>query len=151
MGSDPVRTLKAHALNCHTLQFPRSLVLPCLCHSLPILYSLPLQRIEKWSGDSAGGPVVINLLCSAGNMGSIYVRGTKTPHATEKPSLCTTTIEPGCHTRGCVTYIEGPIGCNKEPASPRQPNKKINKKQSRLPMLTLPFCSHFESDLHEGI
>ena len=35
--------------------------------------------------------------------------------------------------------------------SPKQPNTKINKKQSRLLMLTLPFCSHFESDLHEGL
>ena len=41
--------------------------------------------------DFTGGPVVKNLPCNAGDMGSIPDQGTKIPHAAEQLSSCTTT------------------------------------------------------------
>ena len=42
------------------------------------------------SGDSPGGLVANNPPCKAGDMGSIPGWGTKTPHASEQLSMCTT-------------------------------------------------------------
>ena len=52
-----------------------------------------VQRMVSW--DFAGGPVVKNLPCSAGDVGSIPGWGTKMPHAAEKLSLRATTRESG--------------------------------------------------------
>ena len=43
--------------------------------------------------DFPGGPVVKNLPCSAGNVGSIPGQGTKIPHATGQLSPRATTTE----------------------------------------------------------
>ena len=44
--------------------------------------------VEPW--DFPGGPVVKNLPCNAGDVGSIPGQGTKIPHDTKQLSLCTT-------------------------------------------------------------
>ena len=47
--------------------------------------------------DFPGGPVVKNLSCNAGDLGSVLGSGTKIPHAAEQPSLHCTTTEPTRH------------------------------------------------------
>ena len=55
------------------------------------------------SMDFLGGPVVKNLPCNVGDMGSNPGRGTKIPHAVEQLSLHTTTTEPTRHNeRSCM-------------------------------------------------
>ena len=48
-------------------------------------------------GNFPGGPVVKNLPCNAGDVGSIPGWGTKIPHAAGQLGSCATTIEPVCH------------------------------------------------------
>ena len=45
-------------------------------------------------GDSPDIPVVKNLPCNAGDVGSIPVRGTKIPRAMEQLNPCAATTEP---------------------------------------------------------
>ena len=52
---------------------------------------------EKVRRDFPGAPVVENLPCSAGDMGSIPGWGTKIPQVSEELSLRATTTEPVCH------------------------------------------------------
>ena len=53
--------------------------------------------------DFPDGPVVKNLLCNAGAVGSIPGQGTKIPHALKQLSLPTVTTEPKHHSqRICV-------------------------------------------------
>ena len=47
--------------------------------------------------DFPGGPVVKNLPCDAGDIGSIPGQGTKILHATEQLRLPATTTKPKCH------------------------------------------------------
>ena len=49
------------------------------------------------SWDFPGGPVVKNLPCNAGDVGSIPGWGTKIPHASDQLSPLATAIEPGSH------------------------------------------------------
>ena len=56
--------------------------------------------------DFPGGPVVKNLLCSAGDAGSIPGWGTKIPHAMEQLSLHATTGQSVHHNEGsCVMQL----------------------------------------------
>ena len=48
----------------------------------------------KTKRDFLGGPVVKNLPCNAGDMGSIPGQGANIPHAIEQLSPCTTSTEP---------------------------------------------------------
>ena len=57
--------------------------------------SMGLKSIQ--GGTFPGGPVVKNLPCNAGDMGSIICQGTKIPHALEQPNLCAATKEPEGH------------------------------------------------------
>ena len=60
-------------------------------------------------GDFAGGSVVKNPPCSAGDVGSIPGRGTTIPHTSEQLSPCATTTEPTCHNyKVCVPQQEIP-------------------------------------------
>jgi len=53
--------------------------------------------------DFPGGPVVKNLPCNAGDLGSIPGGGIKIPHAVGQLNPCTETTEPMCHNwRVCV-------------------------------------------------
>ena len=61
----------------------------------------PNIKLEKLIRDVPCGPVVKNLLCSSGDMGSIPSQRTKIPHAAEKLSPCATT------TGAQVTQLEG--------------------------------------------
>ena len=56
----------------------------CICLKIPI-------RVK--SRDFPGGPVVKNLPCSAGDVGSIHSWGTKIAHATDLVSPRATTRE----------------------------------------------------------
>ena len=49
--------------------------------------------------DFPGGPVVKNLLCNAGDVGSIPGQGTKIPHALKQLSLPSVTTEPKDHSQ----------------------------------------------------
>ena len=57
---------------------------------------LAWQYPQEVTWDFPGGPVVKNLPSSAGDVGSILGRGTKTPHAMGQVSQCATTAEPMC-------------------------------------------------------
>ena len=57
---------------------------------------MPFMKREK-PGDFPNGPVVKDLSCNAGNMGSIPGRGTKIPQATGQLSLQVTTRESVSH------------------------------------------------------
>ena len=55
------------------------------------------------SRDFPGGPVVKNLLCNAGDVGTIPGQGTKIPHASKQLRLPILTTEPKHHNqRTCV-------------------------------------------------
>ena len=49
------------------------------------------MKLKKLTRDVPHGPVVKNLLCNAGDMGSIPGWRTKIPHDAEKLSPCATT------------------------------------------------------------
>ena len=49
--------------------------------------------------DFPGGPVVKNLLCNTGDVGSIPGQGTKIPHVSKQLSLPTVTTEPKHHSQ----------------------------------------------------
>ena len=50
------------------------------------------MKLKKLTRDVPHGPVVKNLLCNAGDVGSIPGWRPKIPHAAEKLSPCATTI-----------------------------------------------------------
>ena len=54
-----------------------------------------VSKLPLW--DFPDGPVVKNLPCKAGDVGSIPGWGTKIPHALEQLSLCAATPEPTHH------------------------------------------------------
>ena len=71
--------------------------------------------------------MVKNLPCNAGDVGSIPGKETKTPHASEKLSLCATTREPTCcnsrahmpllkpmHSEALAPELESPCTANKD-------------------------------------
>lgn len=53
-----------------------------------------LRHLKIRAEDFPGGPVVINLLSSAGNMGSIPSQGTEISYAVGQLSPHTTTMDP---------------------------------------------------------
>ena len=55
---------------------------------------LRTQARLRFPKDFPDGPVVKNLPCKAGDMGSIPGWGTKIPHATEQLSPCIATDDP---------------------------------------------------------
>ena len=59
-------------------------------------FSLKKNFINVLCRDFPGSPVVKNLPCNAGDVGSIPGQETKIRHASEKLSLCVTTREPPC-------------------------------------------------------
>ena len=56
--------------------------------------SYPIFKSHCW--DLPSGPMVKNLLSSAGDTGSILGQGTKIPHATWQLNLRPATAEPVC-------------------------------------------------------
>ena len=62
--------------------------------------------VKKKRQDFPGGPVIKNLPCNEGDVGSIPGQGTKIPHALEQLSLCATTTEPTC-SGACAPQLEG--------------------------------------------
>ena len=61
--------------------------------------------VKKNKQDFPGGPVIKNLPCNAGDVGSIPGQGTKIPHALEQLSLCATATEPTC-SAACAPQLE---------------------------------------------
>jgi len=72
-----------------------------------------LNESERRRKDFSCGPVVKNLPCNAGNIGSIPGRGSKIPHSAEQLSLSSTDTEP-------VSFCQ-----------PRPKLKKINKSKKK--------------------
>ena len=68
---------------------------------------------RKDFGVFPGGPVVKNLPCNAGEIGSIPGRGNKTPHAAEQLSLHTATTEHRAASRDSVRHSEDPVASAK--------------------------------------
>ena len=67
-----------------------------------------IQQFGKESnvGTSLGGPVIKNLPCNAGDVGSIPGRRTKIPHATKKLILCASMTETPVLWSPCNTTVE---------------------------------------------
>ena len=92
--------------------------------------------------DIPGGPVVKNLLSSAGDMVLIPGQETKIPHAIGQLSPCAATAKlvcSGAHAlqleKTFVPQLEGKsVHCNEEPAEPTKQKKK-KKKKSRRPAI----------------
>ena len=62
-------------------------------------------------GDFIGGPVVKNLPCNAGDMGSVSGRGSEIPQAVEQRGLSIATTEPA-HNWSLCTAMKDPAWCN---------------------------------------
>ena len=68
-------------------------------------------------GDSPDIPVVKNLPCNAGDVGSIPVRGTKIPRAMEQLNPCAATTEPAHQNYWARTpELQSPRTGTKQPA-----------------------------------
>ena len=66
---------------------------------------------NKEYGDFPSGPVVKNLSCHVGDMGLIPGGGTKSLHAVEQLSPCTSTTEP-MHHKNLYPAMKDPVCCN---------------------------------------
>ena len=80
--------------------------------------------------DFPGSPVVKNLPCNAGDIGSIPGQGAKILHATEQLSLHAATTKPEPHTRESVRRKGRPRMTQPNPVcrnyDQKQPNAYIN-------------------------
>ena len=85
---------------------------------------------KNWTRDCPGGPAVEHLPCNAGDVGSIPGLGTKTPHATERQSPCSTITEPA-HSGALTLKQESPSMAVKTGCS--QINKYIFKNWANSP------------------
>ena len=75
------------------------------------------NNLESQGGDFHGSPVVKNLPCNTGHMGSIPGQKTKILHATEQLSLCATSRESVPRREGsCMTtkilHVATKISCS---------------------------------------
>ena len=64
------------------------------CLMSPVIREMQFKTTVR---DFPGGPVVKNLSCNAGDLGSVLGPGTQIPHATEQLSLHSTATEPTRH------------------------------------------------------
>ena len=72
-----------------------------------------------------GGPVVKNLPCNAGDMGSVPGRGTQIPHAMGQLSLHTSRQNPCATVKRCHVAQPGPSAAKEKQTSKYLPNKKV--------------------------
>lgn len=82
---------------------------------------------KKWgSRGFPGGPLIENLPSNSGDMGSIFGRGTKIPHALEQLCPSTTTRE------ACLPQLEKaqPTCYSEDPVRPK--NKKVEKQRRSM-------------------
>ena len=71
------------------------------------------KTFKNQGRDFPGGPVVINLLSNAGDMGLIPSQGTKISYAVGQFSPHTSTMDP-MWSGACVSQLEKPVHLNKK-------------------------------------
>ena len=110
-----------------TLWFGTALSATLKCH----FTALPFRYIRKQRiGGLRCGPVVKNLPCNVGDTGLIPGWGTKTLHAAEQLSPCTSTTEPIRH-KSLYPAVKEPVCCNLELMQPKQITIKTKEEEEK--------------------